>query len=275
MALYCPARLVDEVLIIENFDAGAAVDWRAGLLSDYGVLADRVRFIAADAVVAIDARHGGWWRQQLLKICAAKVITASRYLVLDAKNHLFRPLELTFLEAQDGRPKLNGYGFERHSLRDALIRTLAYLGVDATPFIPHFTRTSTPYLMLREVSCDIIKYVEAREGAAFAEVFLSRRLTEFFLYAGFLQSQGRLQSTYAMTQPFCAQIWGFSSGLEGVREALAKAREAKGGPFLAVHRLALAEMELPARSLLAAFWQEAGLFPTVAAGIAFSIDPNA
>lgn len=274
MALYCPPDLVHEILIIENFDPGAAVDWRPSLAAEYGKLAERLRFVDGDAVCQIEGHHAGWWKQQVLKLAAVRAVTSPRYLVLDAKNHLFRPLDLAFLQAEDGRPKLNGYGFEHHSLKDALIRTLAYFGVDAAPFIPHFTRTSTPYLMLSEVCRDLIRYVEQREGGPFAEAFLARRLTEFFAYAGYLQAQGRLQSTYAMTQPYCAQIWGFSSGLHGVRDALSKAADPKGGPFLAVHRLALLEMEMPARRLLAAFWQAAGLFPSIDAGVRFSVDPN-
>lgn len=274
LALYCPADLVHEIVVIENFDAGQTLDWRKPLLLEYGRLASKVRFIPAAEVGPIPPGHGGWWVQQILKITAARVISSPRYLVLDAKNHLTRPLDLSFLETATGVPKLNGYGFEHHSLRDALIRALVYFEIEPEPFVRHFARTSTPYLMLTEVCRDLIRYVETREGVPFGEAFLGRRLTEFFLYAGFLQAQGRLQTTYSMTQPFCPQIWGFSSGLHGVNEALTKARDPASGPFLAVHRLALTEMQMPARAALADFWQEVKLFPTLQAGILFSLYPN-
>lgn len=274
MALYCPLDLVHEILIVENFDAGAEAHWRHRLLEAYGPLAKRVQFVASADVCAIAPRHGGWWRQQVLKLCAARVIASPRYLVLDAKNHLFRPLTRDFLETHDGRPKLNGYGFENHSLKDALIRTLTYLEVDPAPFVPHFTRTSTPFLMLTDVSRKLVAYVEERERKPFAEAFLELRLTEFFLYSGYLERCGLLSASYEMSQPFCAQIWGHSASLDGVREALGKASEPKGGPFLAVHRLALEAMEMPARRTLGAFWAKAGLFPLVSAGIAATTDPN-
>jgi len=264
MAKYCPRHLVHEILIVENFDPGAAVDWRYPLLHAYGRLAGMVRFIDPLTIAPPMEQHGGWWRQQVLKIAVAKVVTAERYLVLDAKNHLFRPLDVGFLEGPDGRPKLNGYGFEKHSLKDALIRTLGYFDIEAAPFIAHFTRTSTPYLMLPEVCREIIAYVEKRDGKPFAEIFFDKRLTEFFLYAGYLQSQGRLQSTYDMSQPYCAQIWGFSASEDGVREALGRAAQAGAGPFLAVHRDALKLMARPARRLLAEFWCASGLFASLA-----------
>jgi hypothetical protein len=263
MACFCPLDLVHEILIVENFDAGAAMDWRGELLAAYGPLAPVVWFVDAATIAPMEARHGGWWRQQVLKLTAARVVTAERYLVLDAKNHLFRPLTRDFLETPAGQPRLNGYGFEKHSLKDALIRTLGYFSIDATPFIAHFTRTSTPFLMLTAVALEIVAYVEAREHRPFAEAFLDRRLTEFFLYAAYLQSRGLLASTYSMSQPFCAQIWEYSATEAGVREALGRAAEPKGGPFLAVHPRALHVMGEPARGLLAAFWQAAGLFATI------------
>ena len=275
MALYCPAKLAGEILIVENFDPGKEMDWRPALLDAYGPLAPAVRFLPAAAVSPVRATHAGWWKQQVLKLAVASVVTCDAYLVLDAKNHLFKPLTLDFLRASDGRPRLNGYGFEHHSLKDALIRTLAYLGVDATPFISHFTRTSTPFLMLRSVAREIVWFVAAREGKPFAEAFLERRLTEFFLYAGYLQMQGKLQSTYDMGQPYCAQIWGFSANEAGCREAIGKASEPKAGPFLAVHRAALEGMDDAARRIVAAFWLATGLFETVEAGVQFSLAPNA
>jgi hypothetical protein len=274
MALYCPLDLVHEVLIIENFDEGEEADWRPGLVVDYGPLASRVRFVPAGEVSHINARHQGWWKQQVLKIAAAEVISSPRYLVLDAKNHLFRPLDRGFLENRQGKPLLNGYGFEKHSLRDALIRTLTYLNVDPAPFIPRFTRTSTPFLMLTDVSREIVAYIEGREDRPFADAFLDRRLTEFFLYAGYLQSRGLLDAAYDMSQPYCAQVWAHSAGLHGVREALGKAANPQGGPFLSVHRGALIDMDTSTRKLLAGFWFAAGLFRSLEAGVRFSHDPN-
>jgi hypothetical protein len=264
MALYCPPALVHEILIVENFDAQTAIYWRPALLKAYGPLAHLVWFVDQATLAPMEARHGGWWRQQVLKLAVARVVTAERYLVLDCKNHLFRPLEASFLETPAGQPKLNGYGFEKHSLRDALIRTLGYFAIDAAPFISHFTRTSTPFLMLTAVALEVVAYVEQREKRPFAEAFLDLRLTEFFLYSAYLQSKGRLQSTYSMTQPFCAQIWEFSAIEAGVREALGRAAEIKGGPFIAVHPRALKAMGEPARRLVAEFWHAAGLFPSVA-----------
>jgi hypothetical protein len=276
LALYCPPQLVHEILIIENFDPGAAVDWRPTLLAAYGPLAPKVRFLGADTVCAMPQAVGGWWGQQAIKLAASRVVAAERYLILDAKNHCFRRLTRDFLETPDtGKPRLNGYGFEHHSLKDALIRTLGYYGIDATPFIPRFTRTSTPFLMLKSVAAEVVAYVEKREGKPFAEAFLDRKLTEFFAYSGYLQMRDKLQSTYSMDQPYCAQIWGYSANPTGCREAIARAVDPGGAPFLSVHRAALTEMNDEARRIVAEFWHTAKLFKSVEAGISFSKSPNA
>ena len=250
--MFCPASLVNELLIVENFDDGAAIDWRQDLLEEYGSLAQAVRFVAAADIAEMPLSAGGWWRQQVCKIAVSRTVRSERYVVLNSKNLLMRGLTVDFLRSTTGKPRLNGSSFEKHPLRDALIRTLAYLGVDATPFIPHFARTSTPYTMLTSVARQIVETIEAQEGKPFGQVFLDNKLTEFFLYSGFLAKQGILWSTYDMTQPRCAQIWGHDAKNENLAQNVAQRGIAPDGcPFIAVHRRALIDFDVIPRVIIA------------------------
>jgi hypothetical protein len=275
MGLYCPPSLVHEILIVENFDPGASMNWRPAILAEYGPLAGLVRFVVGNDIAPMPASSPGWWKQQALKISVSNVVTSERYVVLDAKNQLVQPLTAGFLETASGQPRLNGYSFVDHPLKDALIRTLGYLAVDPTPHIQKFTRTSTPFTMLTARSKEIVAYVEAREGKAFGQAFLDNKLTEFFLFSGFLQLQGALQTTYDMTQPHCAQIWGFSGTEAGCQDVITRASNPAGCPFIAVHRVALKEMDVLPRVMVCEFWCDRGLFATVEDSVRFSLTPNA
>lgn len=274
MALYCPVDLVASILIVENFDAGAAVDWQAGLIALYGPLGKLVSFVSAQDLAAMPLSIGGWWRQQSAKLAVASKVATDRYVVLDAKNQLVFPLTRAFLEASDGRPKLNGYGFTDHPLRDALQRTLTYLDVDPGPAVASFSRTSTPFVMITAEAQAAQAFVEQKSGASFGQTFLDARLTEFFLYAGFLERTKRLRTLYDFSQPHCAQIWGHSADEASCAKAVAQVSVAGACPFLAVHRVALANMDVIPRVIVGEFWMQRGLFKSVQDAVRFTITPN-
>ena len=273
MRLYCPADLVDEIIVVYNSQPAASNRWRADLLYQYGRLADLVRFIPGADLAAMPADAGGWWTQQVLKIKVAEVIRSQRYVLLDAKNHLISQLRSGFLETAAGLPRLNGYPHINPQMRNLLGRTLSYLGVNPEPHLEWFTRTSTPFTILTSEARDLVRYIEEREDKPFASVFLEKELAEFYLYSGFLESKGILTGSYDFTQPHCAQIWGETANEAGCAEAIRKA-EMADCPFFSVHRKAIAKMDERGRAALAWFWHARGLFPSVLDATRFLSDPN-
>jgi hypothetical protein len=273
MRLYCPADLVDEIIVVDNSQPAASNRWRAELLHHYGKLSKLVRFISGAEVVTMPVDAGGWWTQQVLKIKIAELIRSERYVLLDAKNHLISQLGLDFLETAAGLPRINGHSFIKDPMRDFLERTLSYFGLNRELYLNWFTRTTTPFTILTSEARSLVQYLEDREGKPFALAFLEKQPTEFFLYSGFLEAKGILKSSYDLNQPHCAQIWGETASETGCAEAIHNAENANC-PFMTVHREAITKMDRRGRAIVAEFWHARGLFPSVIDATRFLRDPN-
>jgi hypothetical protein len=267
MALYCDAGLVDQLLVVDNFAPGAKPpNWEDLVRALYGSLEAAVSFIAAADVA--DSGVAGWVGQQALKLAIARHVRADRYVLLDAKNHLLKPLSREFLEAPDGRPRINGYPYDlSHPLYDHLQRTCAYVGIDAAEASSHFVRTSTPFTMLTAAVVALVDQAE-REHAPIAQVLRRWAITEFFLYAATLAKVGVLRELYAWDQPFTADVWAWGAQDTAlVRDALQRAMRPTHGPFFSLHRAAVARLDADARMLVAQAWRDRGLVADVHEGL--------
>ena len=267
MRLYAPPALVHEVIVVENFDEGARLAWRDSLRGEYGHMAGAVRFVPAPALARMPG-SSGWWSQQVVKLVASRIVATERYVVLDAKNHLVGPLTREFVEEPvSGRARLNGYAMAGHPLEPALKRVLTYLGEPYQQHLGWFPRTSTPFTIHTSRARDLIEYVERLEGRPFAACLLDRRLTEFFLYSGFLLKGGELWRCYQFDQPGTAQLRAGCADDKGVAAFAEKVRRSRS-PFVAVHRNAIPELSEAGQRRLASLWADRGLFPTPAAAAA-------
>jgi hypothetical protein len=209
-------------------------------------------------------RMVGWRSQQVMKLLVARQLDAERYVALDAKNHFVATPDREFFEAPDGRPRVNAYSYRDHPLRPDLVRVLTYVGLDPAPWIDRFTATVTPFVLDRPTVTALVTDIETRSGRPFAEEFLHHDLTEFFLYSGWLVSQGHdLDKVFDLHQVFCPSVWPRSATPAGVEEAARQARE-RGTPIFAVHRRAFVQLDAEAVDRLAEFWVGVGLFDSVA-----------
>lgn len=258
--------LVGEIIVVENFGAGPRPAWRDDLLEDYGpVLSRHVRFIdAAEFGPMPDA--AGWWTQQALKVLVSLVVTCSRYVVLDAKNHLVGPLRRDFLEVPDGRIKTRRYGYAHHPLRAALVRTLEFCGVDPKQHLDLFTPTSTPFTIDRLDAQEAMEFVSRKTGQAFPHAMIDRQLTEFFLLAGRLVARGQLERRYDFSQIPCPVVWPEASEPLQVLGVIREADE-RGAPVLGVHRRAVQRMPEVSREILGQFWKRRGLVGSTQEGV--------
>lgn len=266
MRTYLPPSLLGEIIVVENFDRGREVDWRDRLRAEYGHLAPLVRFVSAPALGSMP-QAAGWWTQQVLKLTVARTVTCARYVLLDAKNHLVRPLARDFLELPDGRMRTRRYGYERHPLRGALERTLTFCGVDPGSRVRLFPTTATPFIVTRADVLETIDHVETRENRPLPEVMIDRQLTEFFLIAGRLDKRGRLETRYEFGQQACPVLWHTQSEPHDVLAAVREADE-RGAPVFAIHRAAVSRLGDTSTEILAQFWKRRGLFQSTAAATA-------
>lgn len=268
MARFVPADLAREIVLIDNTARGLPAAARTRLLEQYGHLAPAVRVLRPDDIARVPGAIG-WRTQQVLKLAVAEQLSGDLYVVLDAKNHFVDVLEAADLVGPDGRPRANAYGYRTHPLRPNLEHVLTYLGLDPAPHVDRFTATVTPFVLDTGLVREMIRDVEARAGRPFAQEFVARELTEFFLYAGWILRSGRrLEDVYSLDLERCPTVWPKAATRAGVEEAVATVVE-RDAPLFAVHRRALATLDPDAVGALAAFWAERGLFPTADAARAF------
>ncbi len=262
MRLYCDPGSFEEIIVVNNFSNEEAKPkrWHERLAEEYGTLFSKVRIIEA-TTVADTHGHKGWWSQQVLKLAIANLVKTDRYLILDAKNHLVKSLTREFLEAPDGRVKINGYGYDSHPLRHFLESTCAYVGIDPAGPLRKFVRTSTPFTMVTSAAKAMVKNIECMENADLADVMTKHGLTEFFLYAATLEKAGVLHELYDWSQLFSPDIWAWGAeDMNIIREAIEKTTRDSAGPFFGLHRGAVHKFAPDARYAISDFWVSRGLF---------------
>jgi len=263
MAAYLPDDLVAEVIVIDNSRRPMPARFTQQLLDAYGPLSERVRVLRPRDICALP-RTAGYRSQQILKLCVADQISSPRYVVLDAKNHFVAPVERDLFEAPDGRARISTTSYGSHALRPQLEHVFQYLGLDATPYLESFATTVPPFVLDKDVVRSLIDGIERRSGRTFPEEFVAHRLTEFFLYAGWIvASAGSLDDNYELQQQRRPYIWLSTANREGVERAIRAATDA-GAAVFAVHRLALARLDGDSAHALAKFWASRRLFSSPA-----------
>ena len=261
MRLHLSPALAGEIVVVENTEPGRPVAWRHRLQAEYGHLADRVRFVPAGALGPMP-RASGWWTQQALKLLACRTAACPRCVILDAKNHLVRPLRRDFLQGRDGRMLARRYDYRRHPLRCFLERTLAFCGLPVEPHVGWFMQAATPFAGDRADVADATRHVEDRTGRRFAIGLVEARITEFFLLAACLMRRGVLEERYDHSQLACPVVWNAGAGSATLLAAIREAEE-HGAPVFAVHRRVIPQLDDAARVALGRFWVRCGLFNSV------------
>jgi hypothetical protein len=258
MQLYCPLELIDSIVVIDNSRSPISPDNKGRIIDAYGSLANFVRFLTARDVAQLPEAKG-WLTQQILKLMAAKFIQTERYVILDAKNHLVCQLGREFLEAPDGRARTKMGDYRRHPLREDLVRTLDYFGVDADSYLEAFTPTVPPFVMYTDIVRKLIQQITENEKLPFEIAFIQLRFVEFFLYIGYILHNGNLNDFYDFHQISSPVIWEQTADERGCLEAITRATQLQS-PFFALHRTAIAKLTKSSRSLVAEFWHRRKLF---------------
>jgi Family of unknown function (DUF6492) len=276
LARYLDPVLAAEILVVENHQFGDAPRWRGALLYEYGSLAGKVRFVEARDLAEIPRNMSGWFSQQILKLLASSVVSTDRYVILDGKNHLVRPLTESFLSAPSGLIRSYLMNYENHPMRSFLENSLSYFSLNLDEYISSFTPTATPFVVSTQLVRDLVRYIESRESKSFAEAFVGSNYnrSEFFLLSAYILSTGKhLSDYYDFSGRVSPAIWPESTETECL--AAIAASERYQLPFFAIHRRAFSKLSQECRWRLATFWFHHALFKSADIPLKFLTNPNA
>lgn len=261
---YIAGTTATEIIVVNNGvrDFSAATERR--LRQAYGPLWGVVRIIrTADLLRATGS--GGWRSQQAAKLAVARRIQTPHYVVLDAKNHLTRAVDITSFVGPDGRAHGAFHTYQEHPLRASLENTLDYLGASAeqkNSAIISFPPTATPFVFDTSLVCAMLDDIERREGAPFDITFEREQLLEFFLYSGWVTVHGPGISSAMDGQSIPSPtVWPKAADRAGVLATIDEA-ERDGAFVFAVHRRVLARADSETRELIGEHWVRCGLFST-------------
>jgi hypothetical protein len=261
MQRYCPEKMIDSIVVIDNSLHPLPRDKKLRLITEYGRFAKFVRILRAEEIARIPETNG-WTAQQILKLMVATHVQTERYVVLDAKNHFVFNLTPEFLEAPDGRVRIDVHSYKGHLMCDHLVNALSYLGVYSDDCLNTFTTTGTPFVMYTDIARRLIHDISEKEHAQFETVFVRNRLTEFFLYTGYIMQSGiSVKSLYDFRQGVCPGVWPNHADEKGCTSQIAHSNESQT-PLFGVHSQAIAALGKRERNLIAGFWFNRGLFET-------------
>ena len=270
IALYGSTEVIAAILILDNFALGMSACQRSQLSSSYGVMSSQLRILRRDEFPRVASRDG-YITQQLLKLFVSDIVTTLSYVILDAKSHLVRPLDLAFLQAIDGRPRMRVYPYTAHPLRKKLLGSLDLFGLERAPSVAAFTPTVPPFTMVTSIARALIRSDPRRTGEGFTGAFLACGLSEFLCYSAFLLSvHGSFEAVYVCDQPECQILWGGKTSRRLLLEAVARC-DRDGTPIFAIHRRALESFSVSASVTAARWWVERGLFDSQVEALGFLV----
>jgi len=262
LARFANAGLVGKIHVIVNDVCFNAVHRRfmRKILPEYGVLSRNVRLHDYRALWSSGVRKAGWRSQQAIKLLAANLVDTENFLILDAKNHLIRPLMGDALIAEDGRLRSHMYrihpGFEDH-----FRRACAYFGYMEKPDLKLGLPTTTPFLMKRSLVMDMMTEMEEREAMPFPDVFMKDRYyTEFYLYYGYILGKfGSVEDIYIHGPKPVATLFAGQAKDVGACTKELEALNQDNVYAMGIHREVLKEANPVVIGLIKAAWDRFGL----------------
>lgn len=275
MCRYVPRDLIAEIIVVENTPPKLPDIWRERLRKSYGPLRDLVRFISASSIAKIPLNTAGWFSQQVLKLMAAKVVTAPAYLLLDAKNHFIFPLTRAHMEAA-GKPRMFTHGYQTHPLKRYLEPILKYFDLPLD-HVKRMLPTTPPFYIPTALAREVIQTIAAHEKRDFEQVFLKSkvRFTEFFLLGAYiLHKKCRFEDYYDLSGGNFSCIWKEMAPHDNTVSNEIARSEQRQAPFFAVHRASFHLLSDKSRTNIAQFWHRRQLFDTEADALRFFHEPN-
>lgn len=273
LARYLSPDFIDEIYVIANDGLTGSHDWQLPLLSDYGRLGDKIRFLDASQVAPIPGSIDSYQSQQILKLMVGRVVSSDRYMVLDAKNHLVFPLSSESYENGDRIRSIRVSYKGRRGIRPFLDSSLTYFGIDDEDIVRSFLPTITPFVFPTRVVNALTAIITQRERRPFPLAFNSLGTTEFLLFGGFLCSlPGGIGQFYDTSGPDYRHrvIWPeiAAKGQAGVEYVTAQVEDERL-PFFTVHRHAFPLLDDKSKEAIASLWARRHLFESFERALRF------
>ena len=262
LAMFVAPEAVGAIIVLDNSVRGLSRRQHRRLADAYGPLWSLVAIRRTRELIDAGAASG-WRSQQAAKLTVASLVETSHYVALDAKNHFTRAVDRASFVGADGRAHGAVHGYHAHPLRDALERTVVYLGGDTDAVaraLDAFPPTATPFVFDTAYVRAMIADVTERSGRRFDEEFERAGLLEFFLYSSWLELRGPGIASAIDGQSIPSPtVWPRLASLAGVEQVIAEAADDDAFVF-AVHRQALARADADTQARIARHWADAGLF---------------
>jgi len=168
----------------------------AHVFDAYGDLKDRVQLIDGKKMLHSFRKKGGWIRQQILKLLAARIITADYVLILDSKNHFIRRLNEAALFNPDGKMRTVTYPLNT-AFTEKFERACDLFGIAPTEAdFANAMPQSTPYLASKDLIKRMLAETEGLLATDFENAFINLGpFTEFYLHYAFILSKPGLFET--------------------------------------------------------------------------------
>lgn len=227
----------------------------------YGVHRNKLKLIDGSSFIGKNDLIG-WRRQQVFKLTSYRHLDGENIVILDAKNHFVRPIELEdFFQTTAGRPKTYTrvrrqgqvqYKWLRDSLK-ALDANQRYVQLPATP-------TTTPFPVTKSLLEELEAYVDKRFGsyeALFGLPDISP--TEFFLISSFVyKSFGSLDKYFSPDLVSPITLFDVVPDKVNALRLIQEAQEASSHTF-SVYARRVNFMDGEERSAIARLWVDLGL----------------
>lgn len=268
LRLYLDPDMVSRIVFLNNAavaDQGREI-FRTLIAPELGQLLPYTQCLdAADLGVPPE---DGYTAQQALKMEIARHLEEPFYLVLDAKNHLVKPLEAAHLFAPDGRPR-SYYSPYSGYLLTCLQHSCAYFDVEESGDHQAYP-TVTPSLLVTQIVRDMLDAIGRREGLNIYETIRQNdKRTEFLLYSAWLMRNQGIDTVYAMgAKHFSTLFARWPQAPQDVGRVIRAVDTAAIYAF-GVHARRFAQLDAAQSVQLAGMWVEAGLFGDEAAALAF------
>lgn len=154
----------------------------------------KVNIIYKDSIFGKNI-NSDWRNQQYYKLFISNFIVSKYYVVLDAKNHFIRQINLNDF-IKNNKPKI--FVSTPGNMLKYYKNCLAYFKIN-DPFNCTFNDceqisnrkstflTTTPFIFIKEEVLNLIKYIETKEKMTFYDFFMQNKsITEFYLYSTYL-----------------------------------------------------------------------------------------
>lgn len=269
--IYLDKNIFNEVIFIDNSFQQNDLKSRfsARVAPELGALLERTRYIKSSELnVNIKNKEDGYTTQQVLKFEIARIVANPFYLLLDAKNHLIRPLDYNQLFHSSGKPFSE---FVNHSgyLETCRAQSFKFWNVELSlgeKCLP----TITPYLVITQHALDMLESISSSQyGTLQSVIEENNKRTEFLLYAGWLYSLGKFEEFYAPRVRPSATL--FSRWPEKNDDVIAVLNRCLNEKVycLGVHINRYHQLTDEQKDLLIKFWCNYSLFPDYTAADSF------